>query len=377
MVRFTQHILNLSLALAAMLAFGVFPLHASEDAMTLDQLRAFVREELTSIASVSCSFRLKYSKEDGDDPQNWPVHEWAEQGHKKLCRMLPHQNYLMKRKGQWLQEWNSYDGQTGYLVIFRMDSPEIDVVQRFDRVPEKCQTYAIPGQYLGRTIHGSNESLLDLLMRADARFRNTGGLIDFQGHKCWMVDLGPYDLEGSKLNYLRVWFDPEFGYLPRRIESVPVRFVDASSNDQRRNFAFAPGEALWFTEVGDFMPVEDPALGRSRWFPKTLKHTGKITSVVESVRINQPLADDAFVPKLSPGVRVIYNPRSTNERIEVIGGSPQPTKPVEVQSANTTPPTAPVRARTENRSWRNAIAILGVTLILVATLLVIWRRKSG
>jgi hypothetical protein len=359
----------LSFLVISALCSAPAPLRAADEEMTLARLRVLVRTELTSIASISCRYRMKHSKEDGDDPKNWPVHEWAEQGSRKLCRMLPWQPPHLK--GGWLQQWMSYDGQVGYLVIFRIDTDEIDTIQKFDRIPDGYGVHAVPAVYIGRSVYNSNESLLDLLARPDAKLQRKHM---FNGHECYLVDLGPYDRLGQRLNYLRVWIDPAVGYLPRHISSIPVRFMDAKSDDERRQFQLVEGEDLWLLDVDDFVEVDDPVMGRRRWFPRTLKHSGKVAAVVDSVSINHSLSNESFVPQATTGVRIVHNPRSAQERTEIVGATAASIHPVAVESKPVTKANSPVRAAPVSRSWRSVFLVFGLACVITATLAFACRR---
>ena len=71
-----------------------------------------------------------------------------------------------------------------------------------------------------------------------------------------------------------------------------------------------PGEVTQVYEVLSFMQVEDPLLGRKRWFPKKRRiqpgsHGSTHTSdfEVDTVVLNQPIAGSRFVPVPVPGTR--------------------------------------------------------------------------
>jgi hypothetical protein len=341
---------------------------------SLDEIRARLREQLTSIRSIWCEYRVRSAADYGEDPADWPLYLWAQQDDKILHRVFPHQPSSMD--GKWLEEWQSYDGKAGYHVIFdEYEAGAPYIVHRWSFEPRDLNTRLVPANHLGLVIRGSTSTLAQLIQGPDVRFEAPIP-VRVSGHDCWLLDLGPYDLSGTFENHLRVFLDAQLDYLPRQIESIPKRIVDPALRPGAEDYRVQPGEEMWQIGIEDFMQVEDQAFQTKRWFPRRMLHSMQMTAVVETVRLNEPIPDEEFVPAMPAGTLLIDNPDSPQSRRTIVGGAEgQMIHAERVNRRRTFPEPTPMTTAVSDpviaRPLRSNIAlwtvVIGLTLLAGAT----------
>jgi hypothetical protein len=155
-----------------------------------------------------------------------------------------------------------------------------------------------PGKWLGLYFgiseqQQSGASLVTLLQSGDPRLV---GPEEIDGHLCYRVEmLFPSARPGDTLP-VTAWFDPQVGYLPRRI-----------SNDFNGSSPPSDYRVLSFREVA----VNNT--GQTVWFPERMMIERKASNnrivstddlTLLEVRINEPLAGDLFRPKVPAGIPV-------------------------------------------------------------------------
>lgn len=204
------------------------------------------------------------------------------------------------------RDWRSLDGRQGYDVNYWAHNSE--VVQCVRRSRGSLRSLQLdydlsPLRALGLVLEGTDATLLSLLKGSDSRpvrpvrFRPTpdAPLID-----TWEVDLGPVPNGSKPVNRVRVWFDPQFDFLPRQWvmepltrEANPTAIADHTI-----------GERASITRISRFERVADHRTGGQRWFPMAFGLRGDEFQVAE-VRLNAPLSDADFRPPMPPGTEVI------------------------------------------------------------------------
>lgn len=275
---------------------------------SIAEIRTNLREQLTSLHSIWCEYKVQSSSDyDRNKPDTWPTFVWAQQNSRVLHRMLPHQPRSLK--GQWEEEFESFDGQTGYRVLFHREEKSLQQqIQRTVSAPPTLSNRIIPAHHLGLVVSGTTLNLLALIDRP--------GLIavagpTINGHATIQIDFGPY-IPG---NHLIVFFDPQFDFLPRRIASLPARVLnDLGRPGASNKFEGQPDDVLWQIGVDTFMEVRDPVLNRTRWIPQRLMHSNQVTAFVTNVRFNEELPHAAFRPVIVEGATIIDNPGTPKMR---------------------------------------------------------------
>lgn len=277
---------------------------------SITEIRAKLREQLTSIQSVWCEYKVQ-STSDRDKPDTWPTLVWAQRNKRMLHKTLPHQP--KGASGVWLEQFESFDGQTGFQVLFGADvKSHQKLVHRWNTPPPRLPDLLVPAHHLGLFVNNSSSTLLGLIARTDIAIQPD---IQINGHATVLVELGTYDFQGTNSNVLRAFLDPEFDFLPRQIESLPLRLLrEQSKSGAERTFEGRPGDAFWQIGVDSFFEVEDSSAGRKRWFPRRLITSGQVTAIVEKVRINDEVPVSSFQPILADGVTIIDNPGTPQMR---------------------------------------------------------------
>ena len=110
---------------------------AAADTVSLETIRAAIRDHVGSVTSISTKYRLYYkygpiaAYRDIFGGQSWGPQqcEWAEQGSQKLLRSDP--IAFESGKLALAAMWVSYDGATGYSVNF--DSADLSRPQKYLR----------------------------------------------------------------------------------------------------------------------------------------------------------------------------------------------------------------------------------------------------
>ena len=283
---------------------------------TPELVRTKLREQLTSLASVRCEYRVRPPGRSDADVATWDRYVWAQDRGRILHRMLP--SPVAGRSNEYREIFESWDGKSGYQVLFdeySTGSPYI--VYRYRTPPQHIASKLLPALYLGLYIRGSSQNVLGLLGN---EFSIPSAKVKIEGHDCIMVDLGPYDFMGTSLNHLRLFVDPEVDYLPRQIESFPARIISGDVDLRSGKFEPAYGEEIWQISVREFIEVDDPVLKRKCWFPQKLANTGELTAVVDQVQFDYPMSGKDFVPDMPNGTLVVDDPSGPSERKTIVGG---------------------------------------------------------
>ena len=210
-----------------------------------------------------------------------------------------------------LQRNSRCDGQFGsqrHLLSARI-TPSINPNYYRDAIPELLWGLHVPV---------CDAPVLDWLKRRTADKVRDLGLDVLDGHECRKVEFDNVPVQGLYRTRAWVWFDAGADWLPRKIACAPLRYVEIArrqleldpKNMEPISITFEPGEVAQAYEVHSFMQVEDPLLGRKRWFPKSRKiqpgpHSSAHASdfEVDTVVLNQPIDSSRFVPVPVPGTR--------------------------------------------------------------------------
>lgn len=285
------------LSLAASVHFA----HGNEP--SLDDLRAQLAEQLTSISSIDCRYTLTGSGSDA--VTRWT---WKQDGTKELITCEP---YSYSPDSPYpVQVWLSFDGEHGYELTWDTDDPSrILAIRRLTQPSKFMGGHIRPDMWLGRSLFNSSETLLTLLAGDQATILEVQ---EVEGHRCAYVDLGVHNSRGKYLDHWEVWLDLEYEALPRKLHFVRTRMA----SDDGRNRVIADDEF----QVLEFERVHDAGFGIERLFPMQMRFSGLHSSselTVDSVLLNQSIAKEAFIPEPDFGTEIYDDPPPAGQTRQV------------------------------------------------------------
>ena len=180
---------------------------------------------------------------------------------------------------------------------------------------------------------GCDTPVLDWLKRRTPDKVRDLGVEVIDGHECRKVEFDNVPSKGLYRTRAWVWFDAGADWLPRQISCAPLRYFELVRQHQETHpdqkgpvrmspMSIEPGEAIHAHKVLSFMQVDDPLLGRKRWFPKSGgKSETSVSFEVDSVVINQPIDDSRFVPVAVAGTQIEDQTTQNVPRITIHGGN--------------------------------------------------------
>lgn len=309
---------------------------------SLDHITRSLTEQYTSIQSLEVKFRVV-----SPAPSNSPIPqdsldraarwEWLISGSKCLISQEPRQ---YSNSTQFDRIWRSFDGKKGYDVLFwQTDPTRADTIEVTSSISPRYKNETRPATFYGLSLSG-RESVLDWLKQRTPTTVHDLGFESIGDHVCRKVEFDNVELGGKKeFNVATVWFDQGADWLPRRVEVFPKRWKELTrqmaAGSVPKNpppaVTIEPGEAYLQQEVAEFMKVDDPLLGRPRWFPARTAPLGSISSapdkprmstivLFDSVTVNSPIDDSRFVPASSPGTMIRDNTVGGIPQAVVVGG---------------------------------------------------------
>lgn len=259
-------------------------------ALTLDDVRAMLSEQLSSLESVRVQYHLQRSESEED----WI---WLQDGQRRLVRRVRQENPNLRAP---IYLWYSFDGKNGYDITYDPERPDhMRSISKLGDVPRFYWQQYSPAHWLGLALLSRPDSLAMLLEQDAAR---VVGEVDLDGSRCVHVDLGAEgQARGASFRW-EVWLDPARGGLPRRIRRVP----DDSTETGRRLLAEGYETVM---DVERFERVRDHATESERWFPMEMTMRGaesrlSMTLNVTSLELNRPIPKGEFVPQPEFGTLV-------------------------------------------------------------------------
>jgi hypothetical protein len=283
---------------------------ASEDAKTLQTIRAAVRENFTSIHSLE----LQYHTYEPATKTHLPNWEWTIQGDKFLLATVGTGKQIAN--GPDFRSRNSFDGKNYYRIDYDPDDlTRVRSIARSSAARGLHDSMATPLRLFGWKLMACDQTFLGLLDGAGARVL---GMEDVEGTPCWKVDLGMVTFKGKTTNRLTAWFDPAVGHWMRRLLGMP-EIVPPKEGERGR---LADGQILYDYVATEFDRFDDLTLGGQRWFPtryKMIVFNDPREVIFENIKINPPISDELFTPDIPVGMLVTDEP-GTPEQVSYYAG---------------------------------------------------------
>lgn len=286
------------LALAVALAVTV---EARSDGDTLEQVRASYTSSIEALDPVRMRCRLSKAYATEAPEIGWQnvdgeVVEWAIDGGRFHClHETANTSFRFSCDGTTTWYFN-------YGHVSRGEAPrEARCVQRQrleTRTDSELRSFVTPGRWLGLYFNAgrrvqSGESVRTMLAKPTARHV---GVEDVAGHECVATELVFQLLDGTELP-VRVAFDPEFGFLPRRIvfdlkPVVPV--VHEYLVREFRRISRDDGEAVFVPAVMEMRSLH----------PESPREDTSGRLVLEEVQVGGRPDRHLFHPEIPEGIPV-------------------------------------------------------------------------
>lgn len=296
------------------------------DALTA--IERSLNEQYTSLQTIDVRFRLVHNVPKGEKitPEMLkatPQWEWVKSGSKLLiAREAQKTKISVPGKDRFYRIWRCFDGDKGIDVRFwQTDPTRVDAVVYTKSMSPRYFAEAQPRLLFGFDVFGVEYGVLDLLKSRNSNSVRDLGEDAVEGHVCQKVEFHEVNVGGIVGKTMAtVWFDKQADWLPRKVWTVPKRWVEIANDAKRDSKAkgnpppaitptIEPGEMFGDLQVAEFIQVDDPILGRKRWFPSRsfpleMAMAGRpVYSVtfIDSVVVNSPIDDSRFVPEESLG----------------------------------------------------------------------------
>ncbi|MEZ6063505.1 MAG: hypothetical protein R3C19_24415 [Planctomycetaceae bacterium] len=286
----------------------------SSDVPSLELIRAAYTDQVESIDSIEAQIAsfdsyhasLDHQDHDGDRKESTTV-VWVQRGMQinadKAVAVegspdLPKRSrHLFDGRDTHTVTWS---GRDGTVPAYRVHSGGDNT---FSGLPK-------PDDFLGRSLPGTDLSLVDLLSQRQA---TVVGVESVAGHDCVKVDFGVV----GRCRY-SAWFDPGNSYLPRRIRVDWQQLENAT-------------ERSWEVAVTEFTTCRDPTRDNRivPLFVTVQDHValtrGKFADsrhqvTVTDISVNHPVADERFVVAVPPGT-VVIDSRSASRPRQYVSGT--------------------------------------------------------
>lgn len=348
----------------------------------IDSLRASYVESVTSIRTMDYQIELQWESYQGPPPspdttKSISLH-LIRDGVKEAVSETS-----FPFVGDWtMKNWWSFDGRKYASSFTRADSngnhlstPTAEIA--FER-PVMFRAWLTIEKLLGQSLWGGPTNLADLLNRPDDV--RVLGWQEVRGHPCVHIDLGQhprYDRKPETLAATSAWFDPNHGFLPRRI-LTKVSGADSKQNENYRDM-----------EVEEFLSVSDAVNpNKTHWIPakgSSRNPRSGFRLELGEVRVNAPIDPMRFEPEFVEGTTV-SNRLQSPTKVSYIGGEAaarkiseklEKTPPAAVDpSAGASPSKPSVSARpSEQVGWSVASASKWIAMLLVVAALILIVRS--
>lgn len=289
----------------------------------IESLRQQITKTLSTITAVEVRFQRTSPPLNTNVPKKnltpqWEVTEesprkylWAKQGAQELFEQ---EAWPVPRTKQFQRRKLSFNGREFFDFRFQDENPDVAHAVDIRYAPSRDAFGNVVSHLLGFHVWRSHLTLLELLQRNNVVYSGTE-IID--SHNCHKIVFGEYDTFVDTSYNLTIWVDPEFDYLPRKMENLTVR-------SKQTNTSLPPmGDRNIVTE---FFQVDDLALKQKRWFPRKINHFGDV-EILEA-RVNPTFESQYFTPLFPVGALVTHwdqtvpvpGTNRTRPKAEVAGG---------------------------------------------------------
>lgn len=284
---------NVWFLIVSLCCLGPVPVTAAE--LTLDELRAAVADQLTSVRTLYLAYTITDPESLGGRSHDYI---WAHDESRVLYRAI----YSDSTVGFW----TSHDGKHAYSVGYS-DEREPAALEIKDSVPGDLYVPIKPTKLFGLQIASGAGSLADAIRSPTARLE-PGEDPAFPR----VAVTGFTSTPDPTVLAMTIEFDSGHGFAARRID------YHAEQNPDWK-FAY---------RVDRFEKVPDAVAGQDRWFPMQgayIQDTAEYGNqefgiVVTEVRINEKLDEKTFVPEIPKGVAVTDNTQEGRGRFYMTGG---------------------------------------------------------
>jgi hypothetical protein len=277
---------------------------ADDADLTLDELRAALRFQLTSLQSISAKYEISYQPNEKDGvgrPWGPDAYEWAEQQDRKLLI-----SFAPERQPKPPNVLRSFDGELAYDYDWTTDPAERGKLKISKTMNRSYSLAMTPNRLIGRNIIVADRSILDIVDNPAAVLV---GREKIGAEDCFRIDLEGVDTGTSVKAKVTVFLDPRHDYLPKRIS------VDRTIKGKDYRMA---------CEIDEFSRVRDTRANGDRWFPTRatlFQPNGRHAMAISEVIVNAVMPDDKFRPKVPDGTRV--RDWRTGQEIASIAGGPR------------------------------------------------------
>ncbi|HEV7225010.1 MAG TPA: hypothetical protein VGN42_20060 [Pirellulales bacterium] len=274
---------------------------AEEANITLDELRAALRFQLTSLRSISAKYAISFEPNGTDHTlRTWgpDAHEWAEQDDRRLIRRT------FPRGSTRPNSMYSFDGALAYDYVWPTDPAARGGLKISKTLNPGYSSVFTPSRLIGRSIIVVDCDVLDIVGDPSAVL---DGRERIGEEECWRIDLDGVDTGTSVPAHVSVFLDPRHDYLPKRIS------VDRMIGGKNIQLS---------CETDEFSRVRDNAANDERWFPTRAafyQAGGRHIMGLSEVIINDFMSDEHFRPDVPDGTR-IYDWTGGDEVASIAGG---------------------------------------------------------
>jgi hypothetical protein len=316
-----MRVLSVVFVIASTSAFAEDPLPTAKD------LALRLRGYQSSIKSLRVRYRTrqlpkKWITEEGVDTVvpggPWREFLWLKDGRKEFLGEFAGEGATPDD----VRFIASYDGKDGYrAVYFQTDASVLRSVIVEEGRPSSLSTPF--ARLLGWEFPIVTTTLLDLLGSKGSKPMSWK---EVDGHECVLVQLGTIAEGLSSPHRVEACFDPDVGWLPRRIWILPMSMHEAIEAG-RPPPSPTPPFILLSSRNDRFVTGVDALSGRRLFFPGGGSAVGTdpqspepVLEVVQ-VEFNPKLSRDQFEPEIPAGVQIVRQMNTPRETREVVGGA--------------------------------------------------------
>ena len=360
------------------------------DAETIRKIRAEYRERATAIRTIRIKFHHPVNPNHGgvNEPKRY---EWLVSGAKQRLTQEAWKDHFAARESPDSpnsklppqSSWESFDGKTGYQVIYWLNKPDqISKIFESKSLPNEVRGNWLPVHF-GILLPYSQIRLVDHLERPETVVLGSEAVSDA---RCVKLRLATYEPTAGSKHDVTVWLDEEHDFLLRRIAVDPVRLRDAVTGTAEDPIELEEKEISFAGITSSVISVRDPLSSRMRWFAGSFStHT-----FIDEIIINEAIDPREFTPTPTVGAEIIK--MDANYASYIVGGdeglavhremmqseriddtathqlAAMPTTPRIVQNWNATPPT---------ENWLgSSMWILAVACFISSICFVLYRRRA-
>jgi len=353
---------------------------------TLSELIARFTDHATASDSLLIHFERRLVPGGIHSEPAYPVEHWTWYRHGEKC-LITSQPFRYPSARIPARIWECYDGQHWTWLSFV--APDMARPMEFASNDESSRmawlwSAAYFEWIVGNRINWLGRPLFKELHVGHPRFT---GRTRVQGKDCFQIESDEFQtLPPSSPHRFRVDLDPEADFFPRRIEVHPVAWW---KHGDWLKYETGTNVKL---EVLEYETAFDALAGRQRHFPKRM-HCQEIWAQTEleaqTIRCNEPIADEIFRPALPAGVLVREHFGTHRQSESITGGEAgrllyeefnrehRKALGLDADSVDAKAPMAenPVDARPANDTYYGPLAVAAGAACLIGALVAAFRAR--